>query len=35
MPKRLRIFFRFDRELLKRLPNLAWQSSGKERDETL
>jgi hypothetical protein len=25
MPKRLRIFFRFDRELLKRLPNLAWE----------
>jgi len=25
MPKRLRIFFRYDRELLKNLPKIAWQ----------
>jgi hypothetical protein len=26
IPKRLRIFFRFDRPLLRALPRLAWQT---------
>jgi hypothetical protein len=25
IPKRLRIFFRYDRDLLKKLPKLAWE----------
>ena len=27
MPKRFRLYFRFDRDLLRKLPNLAWETT--------